>query len=399
MTYKTSSTLRDGLKSEVTFEGGQRLTVDEPEMLPGGTNAGVNPLDLFLASIGSCQEITYKAYAAAMNIPIEKVAVAMHGDVDLAGFLMVNLDAKRGFSAIRGTVTVTAPNATQEQLHQLKAAVDAHCPMSDTLAACVPLALGLEHTYHKVGLEHAPTRADADADADADPLADAHAGADTDADAAAPEGKGKGKSRGSDDGQGNGSSGSSGSGGSGGNDDGDNPNPLSAEAIGALQAAIKANPSLGQLEYSSAGELTAGLQSRVTFPGSGHAMVMDEPESFPGGCNAGPNPLEVALASLGSCQEIAYKAFGAAMRIPISSVSCTVSGECDLRGLLGVDDSVQKGFSAVNASVCIDSPATTEQIKQLKAAVDAHCPMAETLTNPVPMQLVLVTSVNPESRP
>jgi len=389
MTYKTSSTLRDGLKSEVTFEGGQRLTVDEPEMLPGGTNAGVNPLDLFLASIGSCQEITYKAYAAAMNIPLEKVAVAMHGDVDLAGFLMVNPDAKRGFSAIRGTVTVTAPNATQEQLHQLKVAVDAHCPMSDTLAACVPLALGLEHTHHKVGLEHAPTRADADADAD--PLADGHAHVDTDA--AAPEGKGKCKSRGSNDGQGNGS------GGSGGNDDGDNPNPLSAEAIGALQAAIKADPSLGQLEYSSAGELTAGLQSRVTFPGSGHAMVMDEPESFPGGCNAGPNPLEVALASLGSCQEIAYKAFGAAMRIPINSVSCTVSGECDLRGLLGVDDSVQKGFSAVNASVCIDSPATPEQIKQLKAAVDAHCPMAETLTNPVPMQLVLVTSVNPESRP
>merc|ERR1719197_1264095 len=51
MNYKSSSNLKDGLKSEVTFEGGQNLIVDEPEMMPGGTNAGVNPLDLFLASI------------------------------------------------------------------------------------------------------------------------------------------------------------------------------------------------------------------------------------------------------------------------------------------------------------------------------------------------------------
>jgi len=299
-------------------------------MMPGGTNAGVNPLDLFLASIGSCQEITYKAYAAAMNIPLEKVAVAMSGDVDLAGFLMVNPDAKRGFSVIRGTVTVTS-SATQEQLDHLKAAVDAHCPMSDTVGTSVPLTLELEHTH-----------------AEAVP-----------------------------------------------NDDGS----LSAEAISELQEAMKADASAGQISYKSTGELTVGLQSRVTFPDSGHSMVMDDPESFPGGCNAGPNPLEVTLASLGTSQEIAYKAFGAAMKIPINSVSCQACGDCDLRGLLGVDESVQKGFSAIRAKISISSPATTDQINQLKTAVDAHCPMVETLSSAVPMQLELAVQAKPENRP
>lgn len=335
--YKSSSKLKDGLKSEVTFEGGQNLIVDEPEMMPGGKNAGVNPLDLFLASIGSCQEITYKAYATAMDIPLTKVAVAMDGDVDLAGFLMVNPDAKRGFGAIRGTVTVTS-SATQEKLEQLRAAVDAHCPMSDTVGSTVPLALELEHFQtNKAG----------------------------DQGSAAPSG----------------------------NNDG----LLSAEAIGELQATIKADPGAGQINYKSSGELTAGLQSRVTFPDSGHGLVMDEPEDFPGGGNTGPNPLEVALASLGTCQEITYKAFGVAMGIPIDSVSCQVSGDCDLRGLLGVDESVPKGFSAIKCTVGIESPATTDQIKQLKAAVDAHCPMVETLSTPVPMQLEFAVHANTNS--
>ena len=62
-TFESVSLLTDGLRSDVKLRD-HRLTIDEPESL-GGTDAGPNPVELILASLGSCQEITYKAFAAA----------------------------------------------------------------------------------------------------------------------------------------------------------------------------------------------------------------------------------------------------------------------------------------------------------------------------------------------
>ena len=46
--------------ADVSLPLGHSLVVDEPETMPGGGNAGTNPLDLMCASLGTCQEITYK---------------------------------------------------------------------------------------------------------------------------------------------------------------------------------------------------------------------------------------------------------------------------------------------------------------------------------------------------
>ena len=59
--------------------------------------------------------------------------------VDLAGFLGVNPDMPAGFLAVRGVVTIET-SAPQEVLDQLKEAVDAHCPMVDTIRNEHPMA-------------------------------------------------------------------------------------------------------------------------------------------------------------------------------------------------------------------------------------------------------------------
>jgi len=142
MTYSSSSKLSHGLMSEVAFPSTPEhtLVIDEPPMMPGGANAGPNPCDLVCAALGTCQEITYKAYATAMGLKVNSISAKVEGDLDLAGFLGVNDDAPMGFSAVRCVVTVESPEP-KEKIQMLKAAVDAHCPMCDALGNETPLSI------------------------------------------------------------------------------------------------------------------------------------------------------------------------------------------------------------------------------------------------------------------
>ena len=117
------------------------LTVDEPPSL-GGSDAGPNPVELVLAALATCQEITYRAYATALGVPLESVSVKLEGVLDLRGFFAVDDRVRSGFTGVQGTVTLKSL-ATQEELAKLKAVVDAHCPVLDILRAPVPVKLEL----------------------------------------------------------------------------------------------------------------------------------------------------------------------------------------------------------------------------------------------------------------
>ena len=67
----------DGLRSETKISQFS-LTIDEPPSL-GGTDTGPNPVELVLAALATCQEITYRAYATALGIPLESVSVKLEG--------------------------------------------------------------------------------------------------------------------------------------------------------------------------------------------------------------------------------------------------------------------------------------------------------------------------------
>ena len=73
VTFNSSSRLTQGFRSEVSIRQ-HRLAADEPPAL-GGADSGPNPVELILAALGTCQEITYRAYATAMGIPLESVSV------------------------------------------------------------------------------------------------------------------------------------------------------------------------------------------------------------------------------------------------------------------------------------------------------------------------------------
>jgi uncharacterized OsmC-like protein len=117
------------------------VTVGEPPSLGCG-DAGPNPVELVLAALATCQEITYRAYATAMGVPLDGVFVKLEGDLDLRGFFAVKDGVRPGFTTVRGVVELRSP-ASASELENLKAVVDAHCPVLDILSAPTPVELRL----------------------------------------------------------------------------------------------------------------------------------------------------------------------------------------------------------------------------------------------------------------
>jgi putative redox protein len=107
------------------------VEVDEPDVL-GGEDQFANPVEYALASLASCQAITYRFWAAKLGIELDGVEIAAEGDLDLHGFF--GLDGTRpGFTGIRLDVTPIGPESP-ERYRELADAVDAHCPVLDLFA-------------------------------------------------------------------------------------------------------------------------------------------------------------------------------------------------------------------------------------------------------------------------
>jgi len=136
--YESNSILKEGLQSVVTLRG-HKLVVDEPKSF-GGKDEGPSPVELILAALATCQEITYKAFATAAGINIESVSVELKGELDLQGFLALNKDTRPGFQSISGTVDIKS-SSPKTEIDKLIDTVNTHCPVLDILSKGVPIKL------------------------------------------------------------------------------------------------------------------------------------------------------------------------------------------------------------------------------------------------------------------
>jgi uncharacterized OsmC-like protein len=119
-----------------------------------------------------------------------------------------------------------------------------------------------------------------------------------------------------------------------------------------------------------------------------HSFKADEPRSIGGG-GVAANPMQYALASLGSCQAITYRIWAAHLGVALDSVTVRVEGDLDLRGCFGVGDEARPGFTAIRVDVTVAGPESEERYAELAAAVDAHCPVLDLFQNPVPTSCAL----------
>ena len=68
--------------------------------------------------------------------------------------------------------------------------------------------------------------------------------------------------------------------------------------------------------------------------------------------------------------------------IQLHSVTATIEGSMDIRGILGADSDVRNGFDDVKVSFDIDADATREQIAALVAQSQKRSAVFDIITNP-----------------
>ena len=99
----------------------------------GGAGTAACSGDLLLGALAACAQLTCQMVAAALGLPLERVAVSVEGDLDLRGTLGVDRTVPAGFSAIRTTFDLDAPGATPEQLRALEERTERFCTVFQTL--------------------------------------------------------------------------------------------------------------------------------------------------------------------------------------------------------------------------------------------------------------------------
>jgi uncharacterized OsmC-like protein len=139
--FRASATAHDAVASTVTL-GKFSVEVDEPPAL-GGENKAANPVEYYLASLLSCQVVTYRVWAEKLGIVVDDIKAKAEGDLDVRGFFGFDDNVRPGFGEVRVVVTVTGPES-RERYEELQKAVDDHCPVLDLTRNPTPIRTVLE---------------------------------------------------------------------------------------------------------------------------------------------------------------------------------------------------------------------------------------------------------------
>src|SRR5512139_2029471 len=161
--------------------------------------------------------------------------------------------------------------------------------------------------------------------------------------------------------------------------------------------AIKASPELAQFEFRTTNAWRDGTQNIATV-GSFHGACMENvrPEPFrfladepPVLCgrDEGANPVEYLLAALSMCVTTSIAAHAASRGIRIDAIESELEGDLDVRGFLGMDASVRKGYQAIRMKMRIKTEAPSEQLLQLAA----YSPVHDVISRSVPVDLTIET--------
>lgn len=134
--FRASGSGSEGVRTDLQLRG-HEVVIDEPASL-GGADAGATPVEHALASLLSCQVVTYRFWAAKLGIELTDISAELEGDFDARGFFGLEEGVRAGFGEVRVALRLSGPE-TPERYRELQEAVDNHCPVLDLFRNPTPV--------------------------------------------------------------------------------------------------------------------------------------------------------------------------------------------------------------------------------------------------------------------
>jgi uncharacterized OsmC-like protein len=169
-------------------------------------------------------------------------------------------------------------------------------------------------------------------------------------------------------------------------------NGVNVQALLDARDALKAAPEAAQFTWRASAKWEGGVHSSVniqSFFGLGQeqnhkaewGFEADHPAVF-AATDDGVTPVEFLLVGLASCLTAGVASVAQNRGIQLRSVTSTVEGHHDIRGILGADSDVRNGFNDIKVTFNIDADASREDIEALVAQSQKRSAVFDALTNP-----------------
>lgn len=115
-------------------------------------------------------------------------------------------------------------------------------------------------------------------------------------------------------------------------------------------------------------------------------LEADEPTILLGKDQA-PNPVEYLLHAVAGCVTSSIVFHAAARGINIQSLESRVEGEVDLRGFLGIDENVPRGYKKITMTFKIKADVPDDQLEEIIQMGKTYSPVYNTLTRGVNVEV------------
>lgn len=174
----------------------------------------------------------------------------------------------------------------------------------------------------------------------------------------------------------------------------DRENGIDLTVLKETVSAIQKDPGLGSCRFRARNKWVGGSHNCTTisgFYGARQEMThkrafelhADEPPVLAGEDQAA-NPVEHLLNALAGCVTTSMVAHAAVRGIHIDELESELEGDIDLRGFLGLDPKIPKGYTDIRMKFKVKTdPKNLEKLKELAA----FSPVYNTITHGAPVSI------------
>jgi uncharacterized OsmC-like protein len=174
-------------------------------------------------------------------------------------------------------------------------------------------------------------------------------------------------------------------------------NGVNTPGLFATIDVVRNQPQLAEFQFRAKGDWVGGTHMQTTmsdFYGAGgehshkaaYTASADHPAVLCGEDN-GPTPVEYVLHALAACLTAGIANIAAARGVTLHSVTSSLEGSMDLRGILGLSDQVRNGFSSIRVSFDIKGDAPAEKLREIVQQSCARSAVFDILSNGVPISI------------